>query len=580
MSLFGSLYIGASGLNASQNALNTTSHNLANVETKGYVRQQILLKDSNYLTLGQTQTSILQRGLGVDIETVKQVRNTFLDQSYRQEAGRQSFYAAQYEAVSEVEDLFGELEGVAFQDILSDLSSSLHELAKDPDGTARSTFIQTAQTFLERADNIYNQLENYQINLNTKILNQVKRINEIGNEINQLNEKVRIYESSGLEKANDIRDQRNLLLDELAGMASISYDESANGTVSVYLEGMPFVTGDQVCHMGTAKISNDSEMLKAIWPSYKDADVYDLSKEPSSANNTDIGSLKGLLLTRGSREADYTDIPLKENYATEAGYKEAVDVYNNEVGSSVIMTVQAQFDQLVHGIITGINDILSPNKEVTLKDGTKVKILDQENAPVGIDDNSTSGEALFNRKAVDRYSEPKDIEILVDDGNGGTTTVTLKNARIYNEEDENNSYSLYTLGEMEMNSTILQGPEYLPLSMKTGSGDFDSEITSKLVSKWQEKFATLSPNTLTVNNFSDYYTSFTSEMANRGNRLNMISTNQASMAESIDSQRSETMGVSSDEELTNLIKYQHAYNAAARYINVIDEMLEHVVTNL
>jgi flagellar hook-associated protein 1 FlgK len=71
-----------------------------------------------------------------------------------------------------------------------------------------------------------------------------------------------------------------------------------------------------------------------------------------------------------------------------------------------------------------------------------------------------------------------------------------------------------------------------------------------------------------------------SEIANRGEQLNTISTNQASMVESIDNQRMEVTGVSSDEELTNLIKYQHAYNASARYVNVVSEMLEHIIMNL
>ena len=69
-------------------------------------------------------------------------------------------------------------------------------------------------------------------------------------------------------------------------------------------------------------------------------------------------------------------------------------------------------------------------------------------------------------------------------------------------------------------------------------------------------------------------------VANRGEQLYTISQNQESMVGSIESQRLQSMGVSSDEELTNLIKYQHAYNASARYITVIDDMLEHIITRM
>lgn len=570
MSSLSSLYIGVSGLNVSQAALNVTSHNLANVDTTGYVRQQVVQTDFKYVKLSETPLSMMQKGLGANFAEVKQVRDSFLDKAYRQESGREAFYDAQYEAVSEVEGLFGELEGETFQNVIGKFWTSLQELAKEPDSiVTRASFIETAVTFVERADNIGNQLKDYQINLNTKIRDQVDRINKIGDEVKTLNLKIRQYESTGKENANDLRDQRNVLLDELGEMANITYKENSSGIVTVNLEGVPFVTEDVVYPMGTTKMSEDSEMIKPIWKAYGDVDVYNLDTAYAAANNTDIGSLKGLLVARGSKQANYTDIPLRENYESEPLYNNAVIDYNNTINSSVIMTVQAQFDQLIHGIVTTINDILAPNKEVTLTDGTKLKILDKEKAPVGLD-GTTMGEALFNRKSTARYRE-EDIDM--EDG-------THETVMVYNEEDATDNYSLFTLGEIEVNPNILKNYSYIPLSSNTGTGDYDIETAQQLLTSWQEAFATISPNTLTKNNFSDYYTSFMSEIANRGEQFNTISTNQASMVESINNRRMEVMGVSSDEELTNLIKYQHAYNASARYVNVVSEMLEDIINKL
>ncbi len=577
MSSLGGLYIGVTGLNVSQAALNVTSHNLANVDTKGFVRQQAVLTDFNYIKWGESYISSMQQGLGANFATVKQVRDSFLDQAYRQETGRQAFYESQSLAVNEVEGLFGELEGVSFQDTMEEYWIALQELGKEPDSiVARASLIETAVTFIERAENISKQLNDYQINLNTQITNQVNRINEIGEEFKKLNIKIRQYESTGVEKANDLRDQRNLLLDELGKMAAITYNEKTDGVITVNLEGVPFVTEDMVLKMATARISDNSEMLKPVWVAHGNADVFNLDKAPSAKNNTDIGSLKGLLTARGDKQANYTDIPLRENYESERLYQDAVLEYNNKINPSVIMSVQAQFDQLIHGIVTSINNILSPNKEVTLSDGTKVRILDEENAPVGMDTERTMGEGLFNRKSMSRYSEPMDIEI--ENESGGYETIY--NARIYLEEDPADKYSLYTLGEIEVNPKILHDNSKIPLSSNTGTGDYDIKTAQKLLSEWQEPFATLSPNTLTRNNYNDYYTSFISEIANRGEQLNTISDNQAAMVESIDNQRLEVTGVSSDEELTNLIKFQHAYNAAARYVNVVSEMLEHIITRM
>lgn len=576
MSSLSGLYIGVSGLNVSQAALNVTSHNLANVDTKGFVRQQVVQTDFKYIKWGDAFVSSLQQGLGAEFAAVKQVRDSFLDQAYRQETGREAFYESQYDAINEVEGLFGELEGESFQNTLNDFWISLQELAKEPDSiVARSSFVETAVTFVERAENISNQLNDYQINLNTKIKDQVDRINKIGDDVKKLNLKIRQYESTGVEKANDLRDQRNTLLDELGKIANITYKENTSGIVDVNLEGVPFINEDTVFHMDTVQMSDSTEMLKPIWVGHGGVDVFNLDKAPSSDKNTDIGSLKGLLTARGYKQANYTDIPVRKNYETDNLYNQAVIDYNNRINTSVIMTVQSQFDQMIHGITTTINDILSPNKEVTLSDGSKIKILDEENAPVGMDTDRTMGEALFNRKSTPRYGEPEEIEIV--NAEGGYETIT---ARVYNDENPADNYSLFTLGEIEVNPNILQNSSMIPLSSNTGSGDFDIESAKELLTKWQEPFATLSPNTLTVNNFNDYYTSFMSEIANRGEQLNTISKNQASMVESIDNKRMEVTGVSSDEELTNLIKYQHAYNASARYVNVVSEMLKDIIDKL
>lgn len=561
MGSFGSLYVGVSGLNVSQAALNVTSHNLANVDTKGFVRQQAILTDSNYIKWGESYISSMQKGFGSDFSTVKQVRDTFLDQAYRQETGRQAFYESQFSAVDEIEGLFGELEGVAFQGTLNDFWVALSELAKEPESiVARTSLIQTAVNFIERTEIISNQLNEYQINLNTQISKQVTRINEIGDEIKSLNLKIRHYESTGQEKANDLRDQRNSLMDELSKIVSITYKEDSKGVVTINVEGVPFVTGDTVYKLRTEKVSQGTEMLKPVWNAHGNVDLFNFDKAPSSNNNTDIGSLKGLMIARGYKQANYTDIPIRENFTSDTSYQQAVLEYNNKIGSSVIMTAQAQFDQLIHGIVTTINDILCPNTTTTLPDGSVARVLD-EDAPVGLDPKLTAGEALFNRKNTDRYSD-------------------YMGYKVYNEEDKNNNYSLFTLGEIEVNQNLLQNISLIPLSDKDRTGEHDLVAARELLRKWQEPFATLSPNTLTVNNFSDYYTSFISEIANRGEQINTISKNQATMVASIDNQRTEITGVSSDDELTNLIKYQHAYNAAARYVNVVSEMLEHIIMNM
>ncbi len=618
MSLFGSLNVGTSGLKVSQYGLNVVAHNLANVDTEGYVRQQVVLDTAMVNNIGWSGTNTMQVGLGVDPRAVRQVRDFFLDAAYRSEIGRQGYYDSQSAAASEIEELFGELNGVAFQDTLNDLWVSMQELSKEPDSrVTQATFIENSGAFLERAEKIYKELRSYQRDLNTTIENQVSRINEIGKSITELNKKIALYEADKRENANDLRDERNNLLDELSQMVKIDYRESESGIVNVNVEGVPFVTDASYYKMGTMSMADyrtangidlpldeSADMLMVVWPQLGGRDVFDWSVVPSSSANTDIGGLKGLIQARGTKIGKYTDIPIepkKEDFTDEYGvldedaYKLAVKQYDMDTAqynltteSSIVMRTQAQFDQLVHGIITTINDALCPNKEVTLGDditvklpngelktleaGTTINIFDEKNAPIGLDRNNTVGTELFTRKTVDRYMEPQDI--MLADGS------IIQNARIYNWEDTSDNYTLYTLGETEINRDLLSDKSKLPILSPDRTGDFDIKMIEGLMEKWQEPFATLSPNTLTFNNFAGYYTQFTGSIASKGNEYRTLADNQQAMAGSIQEKRSGITGVSSDEELTYLIKFQQAYNASARYINVIDEMLEHVIERL
>lgn len=101
MSLMANLYVGTSGLQVSQNALNTTAHNMSNIDTSGYTRQQVSQGTRSYSTLSKSNSAVAwqQIGLGVNYSNCKQVRSTFLDASYRLESGRSGFYDVSYSTI-------------------------------------------------------------------------------------------------------------------------------------------------------------------------------------------------------------------------------------------------------------------------------------------------------------------------------------------------------------------------------------------------------------------------------------------------------------------------------------------------
>ena len=320
----GSFSIGVTGLQTSQYAMNTTSHNLMNTQTEGYSRQQVMLTDRSYRKVAQSGLVTSKAGLGVVTSEVKQVRDNFVDDAYRTETGRMDYYKAQYEAVSEIENFFGELEGEDFNSTMNDLWTALQEMQKEPNSiVTRSSFIATAQTYVDRVQGIRNSLITYQRNLNTNISDQVDRINKLAKQISEYNKTILACEASKVENANDYRDARNLALDELSGLISIETVETTDGTVEVYAEGRSLVTKGRIYELNTMRVADNEryqnkynftqsaqDFLMPVWAD-DEAPVFNIDRVPSTQTNTDIGSLKGLLMSRGYFISNYTDVPEK-----------------------------------------------------------------------------------------------------------------------------------------------------------------------------------------------------------------------------------------------------------------------------
>lgn len=569
----GRMYIGTSGLQAHQNAINTTAHNLTNLNTAGYSRQQVVLTDLAYQNLGYTKVGINQTGLGTRVEETRTTRDKYLDQKFRLQTGRENYYETKSGVISEVGEYFGETEGSTFQDYMKNLWYALQEVQKTPNGMVeRTSLVSTASAFVERANEIYTQLVDYQKNLNAEIEGKANQINQLAKTIYNLNDQILRCEAGDLEAANDYRDARNLALDELSELVAIDIKQQANGVVTVYAEEHLLVAEDRVFEMGTKPVEAGSDLLTVYWKA-DDTPVFDLRRTVVEGDNTDSGSLKGMLSARGDYTPDYTDIPFRDNYASEADYQLALDEYNRSLSNRDVASLISQFDNLIHGMVTKINDVLCPNKTITDTAGNTYRVLDTEKAGKGYGEgNEAQGTELFVRKDIERY---RTQTITYVNEAGQTVTDTFQ---VYNEENKDDYYSLYTLGQIEINDALVKNPSLLPLT--TVSGEEYQEIANQLLELWNQDFSTLDPNTLVMNNFNNYYAAMVGDFANKGYTYQSIADKQAGLVNEVNNQRQEILGVSSDDELTNLIKYQHAYNASSRYITVVSEMIEHIIEKL
>ena len=566
---FGSMYIGSSGLQSAQNALNTTANNLANVNTKGYVRQQVVFSDKDYNTqiAATVKTNLQQSGLGVGISDVVHARDVFLDKAYRLESGRNAFYETCYETTGYVEELLQELDGAQFKASVTDFWISFQELAKTPsDSVTQNLVLQKAELLLSRGQTLYNDLKAYQENIDYQIQKDVAHVNELGNAIFKLNCDIENAESNRVETAMTLRDERDRLLDELSTYGNINVREDQYGFVFVKLEGMDFVT-EIGCHEIGIRTESVTSLSVPYWKGLslpaqdRYVDVFNTSQDISSEMNTDVGSLKAKLILRGEGYGTYTDLLTADSY--------------KKIEDKVVMETEAQVDLLIHEIVTAVNNVLCPNVDYTVqndvydaqgnilfKAGQVIQVLDEANCARG-EDGKLPPQEVFVRMGSERYT---------------TYEIDGKEYYVYNTEEQGNGNTIYRLGNLEINNNLKKVVTNFPAYAIDGAVDF--KLAERLEDIWNVQGMHIDPSDQYPCTFQEFYDKMISKLGTDGNVYRSSVETLNSTTASLENSRQQVLGVSSDEELGKLIKYQSAYNASSRYMTVISQMTELIVTGL
>lgn len=521
---------------------------MSNLDTVGYTRQQVSQGTRSYVTIEKSNnTNWKQLGLGVNYSLTRQERDYFLDKNYRRESGRSAFYDISTTTMEEIEYILGEsesggsIEGHEFSESLSNLWVAIQELSKDPTSSVnQNLFVTRSYEFVTRASAVYTSLCQYQDNLNQSIIKEVNNINSYAQEIEALNRKI-VATEAGVERANDLRDRRNYLLDQLAKLGNISYSEDISGYVSVQFEGIDLVKGSMVNSVdlytdpqtgfytpywrALANFDYDAKgNIVVTEKGIEGARVFDLTQTVSSDLNTDIGSLKAMILARGDHKATYSEL---KDINTDGEYEEGW--YDRHISQSIVMNIQAEFDQLINAVVTKINGILAEEAENAGPAGTSDYLRDENGEPY----------QLFMKRI---------------------------------DSDD------WTVSNIMINQDLRQNPALLRFRKDEHSED--NPLTEKLKAAFEEKIYTLNPNVQTPLSFVDYYRNLVAQVANSGSVFRGIQVTQTQATDALLNAREQVVGVSSDEELTNMIRFQNAYNASSRYINVISEMLEHILTSL
>lgn len=529
-STFSGFNASRSGLFAAQRALDITGHNIANVNTKGYTRQRLEQSASNPIKVPGGQGML---GTGVDTTAIHQLRNDFLDYKYRDESSTLGFWDAKADGLDFIESIMNEPSDTGITTVIDKLFESFQELSKNPDNlTTRALVRQRATAFTNSISHMYNQLEKMAVDLNFDINSMAKKINTYGEQIANLNDQILKSELDG-SNANDLRDQRNMLIDDLSKTIDIEIlevrnpDNPKHNKMVIKVAGKPLVyhkdfTGLKV----ETKQSKffDEEVDKKI-------DFYNIEwKDGTSFDFTNIGGeLGGLLSLRdGEGLKDEDGNPGKFPYR-----EKGIPYYIK------------QLNEFVNVFANEINKIHLEG--------------------YGLD--GKNGRAFFT---VGGVGTPTDANIEYD-ANGkiipGVYVAGVLNTGTHDEFWKINASNIKIAAELENPNNIAASKEK-DLLPKDGSIMLDiielRHKTGMFKDGKPEDFIKSLIGTLGVD----------AEEADR-NALN-----QGILLHEIENRRQSISGVSQDEELADMVKFQHAYNASARMMTTIDEMLDIVINRI
>jgi len=480
----------------SQKGLEVTGHNIANANTEGYTRQRLVTSSieggMNYGIF--TYTSKGQVGGGVDIQELSQIRDAFLDMQYRRENSALGEWTVKTNALQYIESVFREPSDAGINAVLADLFEDLHELTKNPESKEIRTLVrQDAIKLTETINHYYNQLIALQEEQDTAIKITVDEINDIVRNIRDLNEQIYKYEAGG-ETANDLRDKRNLLVDQLSSLIRIEYYESSTGRFRIDINGMPLVD-----HL-----------------SYRTLEVEKNSPNTISSENGNLYAIK---------------------WADTETYLELNDIKSGKLRGYIEMR-----DSIIPYYVEKLNEFAK-----NLADAFNQIHREGYTYPFG-DNKSENG--------IDFFAS----------GDGEGSEITAKNITLSKKIMEsvyNIAASSEKIGEDEDGNPVGWG---------------NNEIALRLVDlRNKDKIEILKEDGTvdrTIEGLESLIKSIIADLAVESSHSNKMKEGQEILSHSLQNQRLSISGVSIDEEMTNMIQYQHAYSAAARMITAIDEALD------
>ena len=558
-SLNSSLHMGQHALSINQRAMQTVGHNIANQETEGFSRQQV-----HSGTAAPDPTGV---GGGAKAQPTSRVYDKFVQRKILQENPRSGMFKSRGEFLQKIEIIFSETEGNGLHQALNEFWNSWSQLSNQPESeSARIQVRERSDVLARRFRGMHSQLDGLRNEINGRLVATINKVNELGQKVAELNRQIISYES-GQRNANDMRDARNQAIEELSELVDVNSFENPNGRVTVIIgRDWTLVEGNNRYQLEGKMKGGELGMLRIDGVSIND-------------NRRD--------LTRIFREGEMSEM-LRMRDDTIVGYQHNLD--------EIAFNLAGQVNK-IHATGTGINSATDMMKSTFglnstaisqplpfLKDGIfQLHLVDPHNEiletyeieiQAGID---TLPDIV--QRLNQTISDPGLLQASIE-ADGSMLLQSASDYKFIFGEDQSSITQVLGLNSF---FDTLKGAEDIQLSehirentnnISTGKDLIPGDNRVALeIAKLQTR-PTMRDETMT---FDEYYNGVLTGMGLKIQRNKTEQAQQESMLRQFKEIRSSISSVNMDEELTDMMQYQKAYEASARFINTVDRMMETVI---
>lgn len=609
VSQFFGLNIAASGLRAANAALNTTANNISNVETKGYSRQKVNQEAADALRVFAKYGCA---GAGVETIAIERVRDSFYDVKYRNNEQLLGNVEQKNYYTKLVEQYLDDDGTTGFSSLFTKMQAALQSV-KTAAGTteAKTTYVSSVRSITEYFNNVYNQLQGLQSDINSEIKLCADRISSISQEVASINKQINIIEMTGT-TANELRDKRDVLVDELSKMVSVEtketpvVDENNPDRVTGATRFQIWVAGGyelvdtyeyrkMICvardEDGSVNQNDVSGLYDIKWgtASYKDGDDIKELADFSIESKLIGGELQGLLAMRDGNNNQYFNgkstiidplaRPVTVQVEVDAAYlKDMNKCTLPEDGTIHIGDKTYKYDSwsydgdktftftIDNATLTSTPDT---NRAVTIGYGNDYQgipyYLEQMNEWV------RQFSSAVNEIMVTGYTSDSLEGVALLTGAMDTNSVAQYSYEQLTSLSQNKGYYKLRGGNFEVNSVIIENAERFATKADVTEGESEYGNLSRLKEMFETKKIFRGATS------GEYLTKVLADVALNSSNAGTLEKTYEALEVTIKNQRLSDAGVDEDEEASNLVKYQNAYTLSSKMIQTLTEIYDRLI---